>query len=677
MLILSQSSWSSQNIDAGLIEELQAARKSADRRTLDQAAHLVLLPHDASALQVGAPSPDHLLEKLAEVARDCRVYLAGSTLVHVIGSDAPQAMGFLLSDQGEELLRVFKVSPELVAGFEDTTCALADAPDFPVARTPIGQIALLVGEDICFAQFSRALTFNGAEIILNPSAERSDELFEIRQCSRMGRACENAAFVAVSNPTTSVCDGVETRNPTGTALYNWMGVQVRARGNEDFVYADFDIHWLRRTRSNPGRSMPAFVRANLYGTVYRQQLAAKSAEGPKAATPTTADGWRKEATRRLEARRAQAKSDVQYEAQYEAILAQTCARLIPLDRSVNAQEIIEKNLDDGLELAGSRANIPSVRLVVFPEFWLTGPGGIGGVNRTVEDMERLAISYPGPVFDRISEFAQKHGVYVAFQNFELDPKFEHRVFNSAFLIDDSGNLVHTYRKIQCADVWGLLPDTTPGSILTEYLDVFGNDALFPVADTPLGKIANMICFDQMIPEVAHGLRCAGAEIILHSSSEPHVGPGREVWDNARLLRAFENTCYVLAAIDGGEHASHDSEIQTYFRRGHTRVISYTGEVDGVADGPGPIAFRAPVDLRALRRARMNPFNNFSLWDDPALYVSNYMQNVGMPNDLWAGDPLENPYAGVKVILETLKDYERRGIYVSPGHTVNGGIPDAV
>ena len=120
-----------------------------------------------------------------------------------------------------------------------------------------------------------------------------------------------------------------------------------------------------------------------------------------------------------------------------------------------------------------------MRLVVFPEFWLTGPGGIGAVRRTVEDMERLAISYPDPIFDQIGAFAQRHHVYVAFQNFELHPKMPHRVFNSAFLIDDSGNLVHTYRKNQCADVWGLLPDTTPGSVLSEYLDRFGEAALFP------------------------------------------------------------------------------------------------------------------------------------------------------------------------------------------------------
>jgi len=192
---------------------------------------------------------------------------------------------------------------------------------------------------------------------------------------------------------------------------------------------------------------------------------------------------------------------------------------------------------ESLALAASRANIPSVRLVVFPEFWLTGPGGIGGVQRTVRDMERVAISYPDEVFDKIGKFAQDNKVYVAFQNFEVHPKLPGRVFNSAFLIDDVGKLVHTYRKNQCADVWGFLPDTTPGSILDKYLDTFGYDALFPVADTPIGRLANMICFDNMHPEVAHGLRHAGAEGQHAPRSRPWLAPCRGRGDHALLVRA--------------------------------------------------------------------------------------------------------------------------------------------
>jgi predicted amidohydrolase len=240
------------------------------------------------------------------------------------------------------------------------------------------------------------------------------------------------------------------------------------------------------------------------------------------------------------------------------------------------------------------------------------------------------------------------------------------VFNSAFLVNDSGDLVHTYRKNQCADVWGFLPDTTPGSILDQYLQTFGEDSLFPVADTPIGRLANMVCFDNMHPEVAFGLRDAGAEVILHSSSEPHGAGGRMAWDNCRRLRAFENCAYVLSAIDGGEYTSHDSEHMTYFRRGHARIVNFDGTIQGTADGPGPVTLRGHVDLAALRRARQNPQRNLALWSDASVYSAHYSPDRGFPSNLWAQNPYENPYLGARQLRAVIDRYLQQGIYVAPG-----------
>jgi predicted amidohydrolase len=495
----------------------------------------------------------------------------------------------------------------------------------------------------------------------------------MRQAARIARAGENSVNVAVASSVRETSGRTELPAPPATAFYSFMGTVQAATPNGEFVYPDSDLDLLRRARVNPHKSFPAIVRAPVFARGYARANANKSQP------PRTRVEWLREASRRLE-REAQRHPlrQPRYEEQYEALLVQHCARLIPLDRTVDAAALIERNLDEALALAGSRANVPSVRLVVFPEFWLTGPGGIGAVLRSVEDMERLAISYPGHVFDRIAAFAQANKVYVAFQNFELHPKFPHRVFNSAFLMDDAGNLLHTYRKNQCADVWGLLPDTTPGSILSRYLDVLGEDALFPVADTPLGRLANMICFDNMIPEVTQGLRRAGAEIILHSTSEPHGGAGREVWDTVRRMRAFENCCYFLSAVDGGEHLTHDSDTLTFFRRGHSKIVRFDGRVEGVVDGPGPVAFRVNIDLAALRRARADANVNLGLWDEPAVYRKHYGADVGLPNDLWSGDPKVNPYSGAKQLQARIATYLQRGIYVAPSAPMTrASIPDSV
>jgi len=657
MIILSQAAWTPANKKA--VGALATAAVNEARRQSGAAKPevLLLLPHSPAAKK---PTDEKkAFVALAAVAKSNRLYLAGSAVVKA-GAKAPaQTIGFLFSPQGKLLLRVPKITPDLVEGFTDTTSALGQPNDFPVAKLPFAQVGILCGEDIHFAHYARALAFHGAEIILNPSIERSDRHFNARSLSRFGRAGDNTAYIATACPI-EMNDGKQTvKLPNATAFYHWERAETRAQGTETFVIPDLDIEWLRRTRATPERSFIAILRADVYGRGYK-----KWATKPKPA-PKTRDGWLKEAQARIAAEaKATGPQRKEYEEQYDVCIIQSVPRLIPLGVN-NAREIINLNLTESLALAASRANIPSVRLVVFPEFWLTGPGGIGGVQRTVRDMERVAISYPDEVFDKIGKFAQDNKVFVAFQNFEVHPKLPGRVFNSAFLIDDAGKLVHTYRKNQCADVWGFLPDTTPGSILDKYLDTFGYEALFPVADTSIGRLANMICFDNMHPEVAYGLRHAGAEVIMHSSSEPHGGDGRRAWDNARILRAYENTCYMLSAIDGGEYKSVDSEVMTFFRRGHTRLVNFDGTLQGTVDGPGPVVFRGHIDLAGLRRARANPRVNFALWNDAAVYADHYNAGMGFPSNLWAGDPYTNPYLGAGKLREVIAQYLAKGIYVAP------------
>ena len=657
MMILSQAAWSVNNRKA-LSGLAVAARNEAQRQsTALKPDVLLLLPHSPAGTK--APAEKKAFAILAAAAKSSDVYLAGSAVVKPNAKSAPQTIGFVFSPKGKLLLRAAKIMPDIIEGFTDTTSSLGQPNDFAVVKLPFAQVGMLCGEDIHIAHYARSLAFHGAEIILNPSIERSDRHFEVRSLSRFARAGENTAYIATTSPI-EMMDGKQlVKLPNATAFYHWERPETRAQSSETFVVPDLDMEWLRRIRATPERSFIAILRADVYGRGYT-----KWATKPKPA-PKTREGWLREAETRLKAEaKATGPQRAAYEEQYDVCIIQSVPHLIPLGVN-NAREIINMNLTESLALAASRANIPSVRLVVFPEFWLTGPGGIGGVQRTVRDMERVAISYPDEVFDKIGKFAQDNKVYVAFQNFEVHPKLPGRVFNSAFLIDDVGKLVHTYRKNQCADVWGFLPDTTPGSILDKYLDTFGYDALFPVADTPIGRLANMICFDNMHPEVAHGLRHAGAEVIMHSSSEPHGGDGRRAWDNARRMRAFENTCYMLSAIDGGEYKSVESEIMTFFRRGHTRLVNFDGTLQGTVDGPGPVVFRGHIDLAALRRARANPRVNFALWNDASVYAQHYHAGMGFPSNLWAGDPYINPYLGAGKLREIIAQYLEKGIYVAP------------
>jgi len=193
-------------------------------------------------------------------------------------------------------------------------------------------------------------------------------------------------------------------------------------------------------------------------------------------------------------------------------------------------------------------------------------------------------------------------------------------------------------------------------------------------DTPLGRLATMVCFDQAHPEIARMLTQYGAEVIIHPSSEGH-GSGRRGWDMARQTRAFENTAYVLSSLPGGEYFDpDDAKIPTTQMRGHTKLVNFDGSIQGVADSSGACILSGTIDLKALRRARANPMANLAIWDDPEVYVEQYARTIGLPNNLWGPDPLDNPYVGFGPLKKVLASYYEQGIFVAPAGVKAGAVP---
>ncbi len=656
MLIISQRSWNATDTEA-LAAYVESAMKLARRRQVDPAVEpLLLLPQSAPADQ--APRQGELLAALGDIASSERIMLAGAA--GVAGDDGIITLGFLLSAQGEPLLTVPKVSPDLVTGFgANSTSALGQPAEFRSAPTSVGQVGILPGEDVLSAHLARALTWAGAEIILNPVAEVSDHLFESRRNARRARAWENTSFVAVAGAVGGAPNG-----PACSSLIDFAGAATHAAGEADLLLPDLDIERLRRRRNDIFAVQPLHLRANLYADGYQRLIDRRPEPLPR--PPRGREAWIAECKRRLAQNPAPAQPD-RIE-QYDVILTQTVGKII--QREHDADTLRRDNTRRALRLAERLASSASIKLVVFPEFFMHGQGGHG--YRSPITLQRLAIRYPGPEMELLQDFALKHKVYVAGSTFEVDDRLPGHVFNSAFILSDTGELIHRYRKIQCADVWGSLPDTTPSSVYDRYLDIFGYDFLFPVADTALGRLATMVCFDQAHPEIARMLTKYGAEVILHPTSEGH-GSQRSGWDAARRTRAFENTAYVVSPMPGSEYFHHgQGEMPTSNMRGHSKIVNFDGTIQGVADGPGGCILTGTIDLKALQRARANPLANLPLWDDPEVYAHIYAGEVGLPNNLWGPDPLENPYVGFGPLKQRLESYYARDVFVRP----SGIDPDA-
>lgn len=245
----------------------------------------------------------------------------------------------------------------------------------------------------------------------------------------------------------------------------------------------------------------------------------------------------------------------------------------------------------GFYLSGAKRLIgEDTRLVVLPEYFLTAyPLG----ESIPEWASKGAIAPDGKEYDALGKIAQDNNIFLCGNVYETDPNFADLYFQTCFVIDPAGNVVLRYRRLIS------LYAPTPHDVWDKYLDLYGLDGVFPVADTELGRLACCASEEILYPEIcrAHALR--GAEIILHSTSEV-ASNDLTPKDIAKRARAIENIVYVVSANSGGLS---DSPILANSVDGMSKVIDYKGRVLASASVGESMVANAEVDIAGLRNYR--------------------------------------------------------------------------
>lgn len=111
---------------------------------------------------------------------------------------------------------------------------------------------------------------------------------------------------------------------------------------------------------------------------------------------------------------------------------------------------------------------------------------------------------PGEFSQQFSNFAKKNKIFICAGLTEKDPKTEEN-FNTAILIDDQGNIILKYQKI---------------NILEEAFEFYNPGKKLEVLETKFGNIGINICSDNYKNAIDIGLVLGrmGADIILSPSS---------------------------------------------------------------------------------------------------------------------------------------------------------------
>ncbi len=252
-----------------------------------------------------------------------------------------------------------------------------------------------------------------------------------------------------------------------------------------------------------------------------------------------------------------------------------------------------------------------VKLAVLPEYLFTSyPGRIG----LSEFAAKVGFARAGPEYEELGALAQKLGMFLAGNAYEQDENFPGFYFQTSFLVAPSGDVVLRYRRLMSMFA------PSPHDVWERYLDIYGLDGVFPVADTEIGRIAAIASEEILYPEIARALAMRGAELFVHSSSE--IGsPLDTPKDIAKRARAFENMAYVVSANTAGISGT---ALPLSSAEGNSQVVDWKGNVVAESnDGETFTAF-APIDLSSLRAARRRPaMTNTLARQRPALFSEAY------------------------------------------------------
>lgn len=281
---------------------------------------------------------------------------------------------------------------------------------------------------------------------------------------------------------------------------------------------------------------------------------------------------------------------------WRALALQTACHAVNACADVaEARAKIARNIERiGHQLRAAKGFIgPDVKLVVLPEYFATGfPLG----EPLPAWADKAAFEIDGPEYARLGRIAQDHGVYVSGNAYERDPQFAPLYFQTSFVIDDSGKLILRYRRLVS------LYAPSPIDVWDAYLDRHGLDGVFPVADTPLGRLACIASEEILYPEIARALALRGAEVFLHSTSEvgsPELTPK----DIAKRARAVENLAFVVSANSGGMF---DVPFPGASTDGMSKIVDDGGRVLAAAGYGESMVAHAEIDVAALRRRRLKP-----------------------------------------------------------------------
>ena len=134
---------------------------------------------------------------------------------------------------------------------------------------------------------------------------------------------------------------------------------------------------------------------------------------------------------------------------------------------------------------------------------------------TRKELQRVAIDLPGPETQAIGARAKRYNCYIAFGCYAKLKDWPGHVINMSVIVGPTGEIVSTQWKSRNALGLfgeGALIGTTTYDVLDRYVEMYGWDAVLPIARTDIGNIA--MTSVGMEPILYQCMAMKGAELLI-------------------------------------------------------------------------------------------------------------------------------------------------------------------
>lgn len=180
----------------------------------------------------------------------------------------------------------------------------------------------------------------------------------------------------------------------------------------------------------------------------------------------------------------------------------------------NPKPVMQKNLNLMLELLDNANGFPGPQdLVCFHEQPI-----MGWNPWTREEALKVAIEVPGEETEALGKKAKEYGCYIAFGTYARDKDWPGHLLLNGVLIGPSGEVVAQHWKqhnVRLRPDWTMFT-TSAYDVLDRYIEMYGADAVLPVARTDIGNLSLLISpYD---PDIHRAISLKGMEIGIRFSS---------------------------------------------------------------------------------------------------------------------------------------------------------------